>query len=86
MKLATIILATAFALTGAAALAKPSGLSGPTGFGSVVQPSVGSYVWPSVGSTNAVPTWTNTGPAAQPRAPSVGSAVGSTFPPMNPGH
>lgn len=35
-----------------------SGLS----VGSVVAPSVGSYNWPSVGSTTAVPTWRNTNP------------------------
>ena len=35
-----------------------SGLS----IGSVTAPSVGSYYWPSVGSTTAVPTWRNTNP------------------------
>jgi len=30
--------------------------------GTVTAPSVGSYYWPSVGVTNAVPTWRNTGP------------------------
>jgi hypothetical protein len=30
--------------------------------GTVTAPSVGSYYWPSVGVTNAVPTWSNTGP------------------------
>jgi hypothetical protein len=75
MKLTAIVLATAFALSSTAALAQaqpapgsssvatgPQG--GTAGFGSVVAPSVGSYVWPSVGSTLAVPTWRNTGPAA----------------------
>jgi len=28
--------------------------------GTVTAPSVGSYYWPSVGVTNAVPTWSNT--------------------------
>jgi len=28
--------------------------------GTVTAPSVGSYSWPSVGVTNAVPTWSNT--------------------------
>jgi hypothetical protein len=35
-----------------------SGLS----IGTVTAPSVGSYNWPSVGVTNAVPTWNNTNP------------------------
>jgi hypothetical protein len=52
MILKTIVLATAFALSGTAALAQ----AGTAGYGSVVAPSVGSYVWPSVGSTLAVPT------------------------------
>jgi hypothetical protein len=30
--------------------------------GTVTAPSVGSYNWPSVGVTNKVPTWSNTGP------------------------
>jgi hypothetical protein len=30
--------------------------------GTVTAPSVGSYNWPSVGVTNAVPTWRNTNP------------------------
>ena len=30
--------------------------------GTVTAPSVGSYYWPSVGVTNAVPTWSNTNP------------------------
>jgi hypothetical protein len=37
------------------------GTSG-TSVGSVTAPSVGSYYWPSVGATNAVPTWSNTNP------------------------
>jgi hypothetical protein len=37
------------------------GTSG-TSVGTVTAPSVGSYYWPSVGVTNAVPTWNNTNP------------------------
>jgi hypothetical protein len=33
--------------------------------GTVTAPSVGSYYWPSVGVTNAVPTWNNTGPSGR---------------------
>jgi hypothetical protein len=41
-----------------------SGTSGTAGtsVGTVTAPSVGSYYWPSVGVTNAVPTWSNTNP------------------------
>jgi hypothetical protein len=35
------------------------GMSGSS-VGTVTAPSVGSYYWPSVGVTNAVPTWSNT--------------------------
>jgi len=59
MKLKTIAFATALALSSTAALAQ----DGTEGYGSVVQPSVGSYPT-TVGSTNVVPTWRNTGPAA----------------------
>ena len=77
MRLRTIALATAFALSSTVALAQAPGLGG---YGSVVAPSVGSYVAPSVGSTNVVPTWRNTGPAAPlPRVPSVGNAFRNTF-------
>jgi hypothetical protein len=70
MKLTTIALATAFALSSIAlAQAGTYGQSG-TSVGSVVAPSVGSYYWPSVGSTLAVPTWSNTNPPA-PSAPTV---------------
>jgi hypothetical protein len=43
---------------------RQSGTYGTSGtpVGSVVAPSVGSYYWPSVGSTLAVPTWSNTNP------------------------
>ncbi|MBP0114874.1 MULTISPECIES: hypothetical protein [Bradyrhizobium] len=37
----------------------PYGSSGQT-VGTVTAPSIGSYNWPSVGVTNAVPTWSNT--------------------------
>ena len=33
-----------------------------TSIGTVTAPSIGSYYWPSVGVTNAVPTWSNTNP------------------------
>jgi hypothetical protein len=68
MKVTTIALATAFTLTSTLALAQTTGTEG---YGSVVQPSVGSYVWPSVGSTLAVPTWRNTAGsvAAPPSSP-----------------
>ena len=76
MKLATIALASAFALCSTFALAQAPGLGG---YGSVVPPSVGSYAAP-VGSTNVVPTWRNTGPAAPlPSVPIVPNAFGNTF-------
>ncbi len=61
MKLTTIVLATALALTSSAALAQAT--YAPS-IGSVVAPSVGSYVAPAVGSYMNQPTWSNTGPAA----------------------
>jgi hypothetical protein len=60
MKVTTTALATAFALTSTVALAQTTGTEG---YGSVVAPSVGSYQT-GVGSSNVVPTWRNTGPAA----------------------
>jgi hypothetical protein len=39
----------------------PHGSSGQS-VGTVTAPSIGSYNWPSVGVTNAVPTWSNTNP------------------------
>jgi hypothetical protein len=64
MKVTAIALATALSLTSTLAMAQTTGTSG---YGSVVAPSVGSYQT-SVGSTNEVATWRNTGPAAaQPR-------------------
>ena len=67
MKLATLALAAAFALSGTAAMAQSGttfGQSVPP-VGTVTAPSVGSYSWPSVGTTNAVPTWSNTTPQAR---------------------
>jgi hypothetical protein len=67
MKVTTIALATAFTLTSTLALAQTTGTEG---YGSVVAPSVGSY-GATVGSSNDVPTWRNTGPAvALPSSPS----------------
>jgi hypothetical protein len=83
MKLATIALMTVFALSNTAALAQ-SGTFGQSGtsVGTVTAPSVGSYYWPSVGTTNAVPTWSNTTPAVRsggaPGAPIVGSVPSSS--------
>ena len=75
MKVTTIALATALTLTSTLALAQvPGQIPGTEGYGSVVQPSVGSYPG-TVGSTNVVPTWRNTGPAATPPS-------STTFAPM----
>jgi hypothetical protein len=65
MQITTIALATALAFTSTVALARTSGHQtlGNEGYGSVVAPSVGSYQT-SIGATNVVPTWRNTGPAA----------------------
>jgi hypothetical protein len=65
MKVTTISLATAFALTSTVALAQTNGTqtTGTEGYGSVVAPSVGAYQT-TVGASNVVPTWRNTGPAA----------------------
>jgi hypothetical protein len=68
MKAATIALATLFTFTTTVAMAQTTGTEG---YGSVVAPSVGSYQG-TVGSSNVVPTWRNTGPAAtRPRRRSV---------------
>jgi hypothetical protein len=63
MKVTTIALATAFALISTVALAQTSQQTGTEGYGSVVAPSVGAYQT-TVGASNVVPTWRNTGPAA----------------------
>ena len=44
-----------------AAQPRTYGSSGQT-VGTVTAPSIGTYSWPSVGVTNAVPTWSNTNP------------------------
>jgi hypothetical protein len=65
MKVRTMVLATALTLTSSVVLAQTNEpqIPGTEGYGSVVQPSVGSYQTP-IGSSNVVPTWRNTGPAA----------------------
>jgi hypothetical protein len=65
MKITKIVLATAIALTSTVALARTNGHQtlGNEGYGAVVAPSVGSYQT-TIGATNVVPTWRNTGPAA----------------------
>jgi hypothetical protein len=65
MKITTIALVTALTFASTVALAQTNGtqIPGTEGYGSVVQPSVGSYPTP-VGASNVVPTWRNTGPAA----------------------
>jgi hypothetical protein len=79
MKLRTIALTTALTLTSTFALAQANGTGG---YGSVVAPSVGSYP-ATVGSTNVVPTWRNTGPAApRPSVPAVGNDFGNTVAPI----
>jgi hypothetical protein len=84
MKLAIIALATAFALSSTAVLAQSGTTYGQSGasVGTVTAPSVGSYYWPSVGTTNAVPTWSNTGPGVSsppaPAAPTIGTAPSSS--------
>jgi hypothetical protein len=66
MKLTTMAMATALALTSSAAMAQ---VNGTAGYGTVTAPSVGSYT-ASVGTTNVPLTWRNTGPAAPlPSAP-----------------
>jgi hypothetical protein len=80
MKLTTIALATAFAVSITAVKAQSGTTYGQSGvsIGTVTAPSVGSYYWPSVGTTNAVPTWSNTGPGVSstpaPGAPTIGAA------------
>jgi hypothetical protein len=52
------------AVNTAGVTAPRSGTYGSSGnpVGTVTAPSIGSYNWPSVGVTNAVPTWSNTNP------------------------
>jgi hypothetical protein len=65
MKLSTIALATAltFTLTSTFALAQTA--PGLAGYGTVTAPSIGSYPT-TVGTSQVIPTWSNTGPASQP--------------------
>jgi hypothetical protein len=76
MKLTTMALATAFALSSTAALAQGTTYGTSVArVGTVTAPSVGSYAFPTVGTTNTVPTWGNTGPSTPtPGAPTIGSA------------
>lgn len=57
----TGVVAPTYGGAGAAAVQPRAsyGSSGQT-VGTVTAPSIGSYNWPSVGVTNAVPTWSNT--------------------------
>jgi hypothetical protein len=59
----TSVLAPSYGSAGVtAAQPRPTyGSSGQT-VGTVTAPSIGTYNWPSVGVTNAVPTWSNTNP------------------------
>ena len=59
----TSVLAPTYSSSGVTAAPPRSsyGSSGQT-VGTVTAPSIGSYNWPSVGVTNAVPTWSNTNP------------------------
>src|ERR1700737_2120993 len=78
MKLTTIALVTAFALS-TISLAQAGTYGQPgTSVGSVVAPSVGSYYWPSVGATLAVPTWSNTS-APAPSAPTPPTVSNAPF-------
>jgi hypothetical protein len=67
MKLTTIAVATAFTLISTFAFAQSTTTlaqsSETMGRGTVTAPSVGSYQHP-VGTTNVLPSWRNTGPAA----------------------
>src|SRR3981189_3593518 len=77
MKLTTIGLATAFTLSSTFALAQAPGLGG---YGSVVAPSVGSFLSPLGGSTNIVLTWRDSGPSAPlPRVPTVRNTFRNSF-------
>ena len=80
MKLTTIALATGFTFLSTAALALPGTTYGNSGtsVGTVTAPSIGSYYWPSVGTTNAVPTWSNTVPDARSGFASGAPTVGPT--------
>jgi hypothetical protein len=57
----TGVVAPTFSGAGAP-ITQPRASYGSSGqsIGTVTAPSIGSYNWPSVGVTNAVPTWSNT--------------------------
>jgi hypothetical protein len=58
----TSVMAPTYGSSGVTATQPPVyGSSGQT-VGTVTAPSIGTYNWPSVGVTNAVPTWSNTNP------------------------
>ncbi|TYM00337.1 hypothetical protein FXB40_00390 [Bradyrhizobium rifense] len=59
----TSVMAPSYGGAGSAAVQPRAsyGSSGQT-VGTVTAPSIGTYNWPSVGVTNAVPTWSNTNP------------------------
>jgi hypothetical protein len=85
MTLSTLALAAGLALSGTAALAQSGATYGQSipPVGTVTAPSVGSYYWPSVGTTNAVPTWSNTTPQA--RSGFVASPPPAVSAPVGPG-
>ena len=56
------ILSGPYRATGVSASRTGSYGTSGTAVGTVTAPSVGSYNWPTVGVTNAVPTWKNTNP------------------------
>jgi hypothetical protein len=60
----SIMPSSTYAVSSGVSAAPPRTAFGASGqpVGTVTAPSVGSYYWPSVGVTNAVPTWSNTGP------------------------
>jgi hypothetical protein len=76
MKLTTLALATALALTSSAALARANYAPST---GSHVAPSVGSYVAPLDPYMNQ-PIWTTTGPAAPPASRSALAPISIPFP------
>ena len=70
MKLTTMALATALAVSSTAALAQGTA---PQGQGTVTAPSVGSYTG-TVGTTNTPRTWNNTNPTMPPPSSSTSTA------------
>jgi hypothetical protein len=75
MKLTTIALATALAVSSTAALAQGAA----QGQGTVTAPSVGSYTG-TVGTTNVPRTWNNTNPAAPPPSSTTSAPMPSPSP------